>query len=242
MSENEPEKRRKGWGCLQWGVVILAVCLLGIYWIPFYGLINPRANQMKAASNARQITGLLLTYAADHAGQLPGGLTANAAFRKLFQEGLVQDESIFGTRWSSLIPDKQIGSAPDFKQALEPGENHWALVEGHKNTFPPHYPAVMENAQESTWPPSWRLPPSGTMVWLREQLNMQLPPPPPGSSWRNGTLIVARLNASVEMLKLVEKDGRMHLPGSFLKPEGLPPLPAFQLLDVERKNETSSTP
>ena len=37
------------------------------------------------------------------------------------------------------------------------------------------------------------------------------------------------------MVKLVEKDGLLHLPDEILKPEGKEPLPNMKLLDVEVK-------
>lgn len=98
MSENEPEKPRKGWGCLMWAVAGAAVVLFLPLLIPVYGLTTVRAQQMKAGSNVRQMVGLLMTYAADNSGIYPDvlmeteGLTANAVFRKLIVEGYAQDE------------------------------------------------------------------------------------------------------------------------------------------------------
>lgn len=86
MSENEPEKPRKGWGCLMWAVAGAAVVLFLPLLIPVYGLTTVRAQQMKAGSNVRQMVGLLMTYAADNSGIYPDvlmekeGLTANAVF------------------------------------------------------------------------------------------------------------------------------------------------------------------
>lgn len=238
MSENEPEKPRKGWGCLLWAVALGVLALLGSLSVPVYGLTTARALQMKAGSNARQIMGWLLMYAADHDGTYPDGSTANAAFRKLIQGELLPDESMFGCPYSAFVPDKQWGAAPDFKQALEPGENHWMLVAGRKNTDPSNYPIILENAVEATWPPCWLLPEADDAFSWRKKLRLPSPPPPPGRSWRDGTIAIARNDAAVNMVKLVEKDGQMHLPDYlFSLTPGTPDAPStFQLLDVERKS------
>lgn len=244
MPANEPEKPKKGCGCLAWTVVLVVGALMAFLPVPTYGLITPKAVQMKASSNARQIVGLLMTYASDYSGNYPDaflkddGLTANAVFRELVKDILVQDETIFGCPNSGFIPDKEIGSAPDFPKALEPGENHWAYVAGLSNTSPSHFPLVMESAVDGKLPPKWLLPPEAEESWFARQFRSEkklFPRAVPGRSWGGGTIIVARNDASVETLKLTEKDGFMHLPESFLKPEDKEPLPELKLLDVERK-------
>lgn len=243
MSENEPEKPRKGWGCLMWAVAGAAVVLFLPLMMTSHGRMSVRALQMKAGSNARQITALMMTYAADYnglytdAGLPQDSLTANAAFRELVKEGLVLDEMIFGCPYSSFIPDKDMGPAPDFPKALEPGENHWMMVAGQNNTTPGTHPLIIENATDATWPPKWL--PGATEIpeafrhpfldWLPK------PPQPPGRSWKGNTIMMGYNDASVIAVPLVKKDGLMHLPDSVLKPKGLPPLPNFKLLDVERK-------
>lgn len=243
MSLNEPEKPKRGWGCLQWGVVVGMVVLLGLLAMPHLCTTNGMAMQMEASSNARQIVGLLYIYATDHNGQYPDaflpqeGLTANKAFREFFKEGLTLDESIFGSPESRFVPDKAIGTSPDFKQALEPGENHWMLVAGQSSTTINTMPVVLENAADAQWPPRWRRPESGPgfLSWLRKQLPWPPTPPPPGRTWERGAILVSRNDASVETVKLVEKDGWMHLPESFLKSGDQPPMLDLKLLNVERK-------
>lgn len=159
-------------------------------------------------------------------------------FRELVKDGLVQDETIFGSPWSSFIPDKEIGSAPDYPKALEPGENHWAFVGGMSNTSLPHFPLIIESTVDGKLPPKWLLPPEAEPSWFARQFRSEkklFPRAVPGRTWGGGTIIVARNDASVEPVKLTERDGFMHLPESFLKPEGKEPLPPLKLLDVERK-------
>lgn len=235
MSENEPEKPKKGWGCLQWGVVVGVCFFVGIIW-PTFLAIQTRSHQVKASSNARQIIGLMMSYASDYEGHYPdhgkepSKLTANAALRSLVQEELIHDETIFGSQESRFKPDGNLGQAPDYAQALEPGENHWMMVANQKNTSPTHYPILMENAADVSWPPKW-LPPAWFLS--RKYAEWTGPPPPRGRSWGNGTIIVGFNDASVQTVKLERKDGRMHLPDSVLKPAGKEPLPELKILDVE---------
>ncbi len=236
MSENEPEKAEKGWGCLQW-IVVLVVFVLVIYnFFPSYGQITVKANQMKGRSNARQITGLLLTYASDNSGHYPdfgkdlSKLTSNQAFHELVKEGLVQDETIFSCPGSPFTSDKDIGLAPDYAKALTPGENHWMLVAGLKNNSPAHYPVMMENAVEATWPPKWLPYPS---YISRKLASIPGRKPLRGRSWENNAVIIAFNDASVQAVQMDLKDDRLHLPESTLKPEGKEPLPTLKILNIE---------
>jgi Tfp pilus assembly protein PilE len=94
MSENEPEKAKKGWGCVQWSVVVVMLFMGGIV-LPAYEFIAKKSNQMRAGESFRQIFHLMMTYASDHEGYFPdhdkdlSTLTANAAFRSFMQEGLL---------------------------------------------------------------------------------------------------------------------------------------------------------
>lgn len=236
MSENEPEKAKKGWGCLQWSVV-LVVLALGIYnFFPIYGLISVKSYQMKGGSNARQITGLLLTYASDNNGHYPdfgkdlSKLTSNQAFRELVKEGLVQDETIFSCPGSLFTVDKNIGVLPDYTEALVPGENHWMLAAGLNSQSRAHYPLVMENAADATWPPRWVPYPS---YISRKLASITGSKPLRGRSWEKNAIIMALNDASVQVVEMDLKDDRLFLPESILKPEGKEPLPTLKILDIE---------
>jgi hypothetical protein len=237
MSLNEPEKPKKGWGCLIWSVVLVVGMLLLLTLIPAYGQNSHRANQMMSGSNARQIIALLLTYASDNNGQFPdakmnaSGLTSNEVFRELFKEKLIEDESIFGCPMSSFIPDRQIGTAPDYKQALEPGENHWMMAAGLDEASVTSTPLLLENAVDATWPPRWL--PRKNPLFLTKLIWVWFPPPPPplrprGGSWPGNVIIVGYPDASLGILKLEVKSGYAHYPASL----ATPPL---KLLDIEEK-------
>lgn len=235
MSENEPEKPRKKWGCLQWGVIMMVLVLLAGYFRPTYGLISAKSRQMKAVSNARQIVGLLLTYAADNEDYYPDhdrepkGLTSNVVFRELVKEGLTQDETIFGGLFSRFNPDRNVGTAPEFNQALEPGENHWMMVAGLRNDSPFNHPLILENSVEGSSPPKWLPFPS---VWSRGFLKLMQEPPARGRSWEQNRIIMALNDGAVNVVPLEKKDGFLYLP-KILKAMGSAPLPQLNLIDIE---------
>jgi hypothetical protein len=244
MSLNEPEKPKKGCSCFQLGVMMgVLVLLLGVMYAGWVSIIYVKRDQMRAGSDARQLVGLLLTYAADYNGQFPDAklnpesLTANVAFRELFKEELIRDEFIFGCPYSTFIPDKNIGTAPDYKQALEPGENHWMMVAGLTTASPPNTPLLLENSVDVSWPPRWHLAKSAFSHWLNHTFSFS--PPARGRSWSDNTILVTKMNGSLETVKLVEKDGFLYLPDSILKPEGKEPLSNMKLLDVEEKPITT---
>jgi hypothetical protein len=227
---NEPEKPKKGWGCLQWGIAvgITFVILVPFMFASALSIFNEqvvRNTQMKAASNARQIVGLMLTYASENNGHYPdhgldpAGLTSNRAFHLLVEEGLLQDETIFGCPASLYYPDKNIGVAPAYAEALRKNENHWMLVTGLDDKSPSHYPLVLENAADTSWPPKWHAGMDGKLAR--------------GRAWKGNTIILAFNDASVQTVKLEQKDSLLHLPKRILEPEGHPPLPALKVLDID---------
>jgi hypothetical protein len=91
-----------------------------------------------ATLKAGGINKALRLYAIDHEGRFPVGRDgATHAFRELIAGGYLTDESLFfvpGSAWHDEAPlrrpDNDIGTKPDFAQALERGENHWAYVSG----------------------------------------------------------------------------------------------------------------
>lgn len=238
MSENAPEKLKKGCGCLQWGVSMTVLVLLAGYFMPRYGLISARAYQTQASSNARQIIGLLLTYASDYEGHYPDhgrdltSLTSNQVFRELVKEGLTQEERIFSSPLSPFVPDNDIGMEPGFEKAASPGENHWMMVAGLGNTSPSHYPLVLENAADASWPPKWQLFPSPTW-WGKITRSKKWPRKERGRSCEGDAIIIGHNDASVETVKLDPKAGFLHLRPSYLNPKDKEPLPALKILDIE---------
>ena len=220
---NEPEKPKKGWAWQIWLAVLVVIGLLFYLAMPNHGRVHRGTYQYKGINNARQIIGLIHVYAADY-GTYPdhgldhSNLTSNRAFRPLFSEGLIMDESIFGCPGSMYAPDKDIGTATEYDQALTAGENHWVLVAGMNTDSPAHYPLLMENAVDATWPPRW-------LPYVPNK-------PMKGLAWYDDTIIVGFNDGSVQKVKLVERDGFLHLPKSILEPKGKTPLPVMKILDI----------
>ncbi|SKB00254.1 hypothetical protein SAMN02745166_03104 [Prosthecobacter debontii] len=220
-----PPQTRTGWRWWHWLVSGIVLILLIDTLIPCSCRITVKANQMKAASNSRQIVALLLTYASDYGDHYTDhGLdltqvTSNEAFRRLVQEGWVPDETIFGCPGSRFMPDKNLGTAPDNDQALISGENHWMMVAGLSPTSPSYYPVVLENTVDLSWPPRW---------WADKELK-----PVRGRAWPKDGIVVAFNDASVETVKLDRKGEYLHLPKRILAPGGKKPLPPMTMLDIE---------
>jgi hypothetical protein len=109
-----------------------------------------------ASSKAGGIHKALMLYAQDHEGRFPTGTQgATHAFRELFPDGYLADEKLFyvpGSAWHDEArkkrPDNVIGTKPDFAQALERGENHWAYVSGLTTESAPTLPLIADGFVE----------------------------------------------------------------------------------------------
>ena len=188
-----PPKRRMEWG--GWILVVILVLLAASVAVPTLYVTCDHGNQMKATNNCRQIIMAMKLYASDHNGHYPTGNTANEAFRKLIQEEILPDERIFGSPASIFIPDGKTGEAPDFVQALEPGENHWMLVDGMNEKSPAHQALVFDNTPDTTWPPKWDLASVGLLAR--------------GRPWRGYKVVVGLNDNSVNVEKLDPKTGHL---------------------------------
>lgn len=200
IRQGDPQKR---WGLGSFVFVgALGFLLLSLV-LPTLNVIAPKANQMKATSNCRQIIMAMKAYAADNAGKYPTGKTANEAFRELIRADILQDERIFGCTLSRYIPDNDVGEPPDFAKAVGPGENHWMLVDGLADSSLAWYPVVFENAVEATWPPVWDGSPYDT---VRKR----------GQTWKSGKIVIGLNDNSVSVEKLGGKNVRRQTiqPGS----------------------------
>jgi hypothetical protein len=212
---------RKKWGL---GIIIfvavLVVMLISLA-LPTFNVIAPKADQMKATSNCRQIIMAMKAYAADHNGKYPTGRTANEVFQELVRADILQDERVFGCPLSCYMPDNDVGLAPDFNKAVGPGENHWMVVDGLRDDALAYTPVVFENALEATWPPVWDGSP---YVGIRKR----------GQSWKRGKIVIGLNDNSVVMEKLGGADLRRQMvqPG----PDGksiFDLVPKAVVLDIE---------
>jgi hypothetical protein len=161
------------------------------------------------------------TWANDHSGRHPDSIlgekaTSNMAFRELFKSDIMLVERVFSTVRSPFVPDGEIGSAPDYAKALEPGENHWMLVAGLSNESPGRTPLFFENALDTSWPPKWR--PGFFMPHVR------------GRSWRGKKIVVGFNDGNIRLVPLKKQGDYLTLPDDVL--QGLPPM---KVLDIEEK-------
>lgn len=183
--------------------------------------IQDEAKKSNTSDLARSITMCVRIWANENDEKYPDSIlgekaTANMAFRELYKSDIVQDERIFGAPRTPYIPDGEIGSAPDFSKALEPGENHWMFVAGLSTKSPGRTPLFFENALDTSWPPKWL--PGFFMHHVR------------GRSWRGKGIVVA-FNDGSNYLVPLKKHGD-HLT---LSDEVLEGLPALKVLDIEER-------
>jgi len=194
---------QRGFTLIELLVVITIIAILASLAVPTFNVIQDMANQTSAANNCRQIIMSMKIFANDNNSIYPdtynnpqtGGmaLTANDAFRVLIQEEIIQDERIFGAKASSFQPDNNIGTSPSFDQALQAGENHWALTQGQTTSSNGIMPLVFENPLAPSWPPQWNCDAAGQ--------------PKPGRAWRGGKIIIGRNDNSVNVESLATKKG-----------------------------------
>jgi hypothetical protein len=163
-------------------IFIVGLVLAGLF-VPAINCPGEQARMMQASSNARQIIITLKNYAGDHNGRYPEGKTSNEVFRELFKAGLLEDERAFTAWLSPYEPDNNIGEAPNYEEALKPGENHWAMTRGLNDSSLGEAPLIFENPAVASWPPSW----NANAVEKKE----------PGRTWKGGKIIIGRNDGSI---------------------------------------------
>jgi type II secretory pathway pseudopilin PulG len=178
-------------------VALVPVAILASLVVPTFGRICARGNITKGISNCRQIITAMRIYSSDHGGAYPDAAlenpqSSNEAFRRLFTKEVLDNELIFGCPISRFVPDGNIGKTPDFQQALEADENHWAMTKGVSDSDPGSIPLVYENPVKPTWPPVWNADAKGKNVR--------------GRAWSNG-VIIGMNDSSVGIQPLQSKAG-----------------------------------
>ncbi|QIF02571.1 hypothetical protein [Roseimicrobium sp. ORNL1] len=149
-------------GCMSVLAMVVAILMLGSLVIPFLSITREKDKRLTGISNCRLILTAMRIYSSDHDGKYPDAelsdpRTSNEVFRVLFQETILDNELIFGCPLSPFVPDGNIGATPDCKQALEAGENHWAMTRGVSDRDPGSIPLVYENPAVATWSPKWNV-------------------------------------------------------------------------------------
>ena len=111
-----------------------------------------------------------------------------------------------------------MGKAPDFATAVGPGENHWMVVDGLKDTSPP---LIFENALEAAWPPFW----DGSAYGKVRQR---------GQTWKKGKIILGFNDNSVSVEKLGGKDLRRQMIQPGMDGKSIwDRVPMAKILDIE---------
>ncbi|MES2706027.1 MAG: type II secretion system protein [Verrucomicrobiota bacterium] len=141
------------------GVLVLAGFLILVAG-PFRISRGRDTKAFSEAKSGKAIYNWLQAYANDHDQVFPVAKNnSNEAFRQLFTGGYLTDEEIFaipGDAWlknapgGKGMPDNKIGPAPDFPNALEPGECSWAYVTGLDAASQSNLPLLSSAFSETT--------------------------------------------------------------------------------------------
>ena len=223
---NEPEKPKKGWGWLQWGVVIMVLFMIGAFAVPLYNWFLLSAYQGRQARQGREIILCLKVFAQDWKSRYPDSFqddstSANKVFRRLIHEEILADDTVFGGQISPYWADGKIGTAPAYDQAVEPGENHWMMLGGQSLHHAPEHPLIYENALDATWPPYWKPQSAGRMVR--------------GRTWNGGRILIGLNDGSVVTAKTRDPQDTFRLPASMQVDRNGRLWTDIEVLDIEEK-------
>lgn len=195
-------KRNQAFTLIELLVVITIIAILASLAVPAFTMVQTQGNQMKGVNNCKQIILALKQFSKDNNSQYPDSLqnpltgsvaqSANDAYRYMIQEQIVTDERIFGCP-AGYTPNNDIGQAPNYANALLPGENHWAMTGNQTDTTVGNMPIVFENPVSISWPPLWNADAAGQIV--------------PGRTWPGGKIIIGRNDGSVAVEALAGKRG-----------------------------------
>lgn len=195
-------KRNQAFTLIELLVVITIIAILASLAVPAFTMVQTQGNQMKGVNNCKQIILALKQFSKDNNSQYPDSVanpltgsmaqSANDAYRYMIQEQIVTDERIFGCP-AGYNPDNNIGQAPNYGNALMPGENHWAMTGNQTDTTVGNMPIVFENPTSISWPPLWNADVAGQIA--------------PGRTWPGGKIIIGRNDGSVAVEALAGKRG-----------------------------------
>ncbi len=153
-------QRNRGFTLIELLVVISIIAMLAAGAFGAFSKVMPGVRAKSAASTGKGIHTMLNAWAQDHDQSYPtADQNSNEAFRELFKAKLMDDEKAFAIAndpWHANSPsgdkkgpDGEIGTAPDFQQALQNGECAWAYVTGHDGSTNSTYPMLANAFSES---------------------------------------------------------------------------------------------
>jgi len=144
-------QRTRGFTLVELLVVISIIAVLASVAIPAFTGAQMTAQINAASQNARGIFLGLSTYAVDQSGTYPvAENNSNEAFRQLMPNYIDNEKPFYvgASAWHQAAkggkPDEDIGNAPEYQQALERGENHWAYISGLNNTSTSSIPIIAD--------------------------------------------------------------------------------------------------
>ena len=190
---------KQGFTLIELLVVITIIAILASLSMGAIGKMQEKGQITKAINNCRQIILSIKLYSSDEGGRYPDqdatnpGSTANIAFRNLFIAGATQDEKFFGCGASPYLPDGNVGTAPDYSEAVKAGENHWMMTGGLSDSAPGGIPLVYENAVSGGSDPAWNADAAGQSK--------------KGRTWSGGKVVVGTNDGSVEVQKCQAASG-----------------------------------
>lgn len=155
------KQRNRGFTLIELLVVISIIAMLAASGFAGYSKIMPGVKANTASTSGRAIFTMLTAWAQDNDQSFPVATqNSNEAFRELFRKRLVDTEKLFaiaGDAWhytspsgDKKTPDNEIGTEPDFNQALQTGECAWAYVSGLETSSGSNLPLLANAFSEAT--------------------------------------------------------------------------------------------
>jgi prepilin-type N-terminal cleavage/methylation domain-containing protein len=184
---------KQGFTLIELLVVITIIAILASLSMAAIGKMGEKGQITKAIANCRQIIIAIRLYAADENGKYPDqdsanpASTANVAFRNLIMAGSLEDERIFGCGASKYQPDGNIGTAPQYEEAVKAGENHWMMTGDLNDSATGGMPLIYENSVSLGTDPTWNADAAGRSIR--------------GRTWSGGKIIVGTNDTSVELMR-----------------------------------------
>ncbi len=192
----DPVARRAPWDLdrtLRWLVVVALLVWAGLFVRHMYFQARLQAHKRNALSNmAGNIKTALWIYASDNQDYFPDAETkrepapknSNQAFRRLIENGCVNDEAPFVVKGGAARADNDKSSR---ERILAKGENHYALAKGLRASSNKYLPLVWEAPLSGSWDP----------IWDSSRKRKEW-----GSTWPDGTVLVMTVGGSVTFIEI----------------------------------------